>query len=407
MPRWLFLLLFAPIAIGIVVLVHYYLWRRLVRDTYLPHPWRRVLTIAIALLGASIPLTLMTTRLLGARLGLVLGWPVFLWLGMAMLLFVGFLFVDAVRMARWSVRYSLARARRNDRPLPEPRVDMDPERRQFFARVAGGAVATAAVGVSGFGVHQALREHDIEEVPITLPRLPRELDGFTIVQLSDIHVGLTVTRAYVQSIVDRANRLEPDLMVITGDLVDGDVPTLRDAAAPLAGLRAPHGVYFVTGNHDYYSGADEWIEEITRLGIRVLLNEHVSIGHGEHRFDLAGITDPEGARYSERHAPDLARALAGRDPSRALILLAHQPRQVLDTEGHGVGLQLSGHTHGGQIWPWHYLVKLQQRGFLAGLQRHGDTLVYTSRGTGYWGPPLRVGAPPEITRLILRAERHA
>jgi predicted MPP superfamily phosphohydrolase len=245
-----------------------------------------------------------------------------------------------------------------------------------------------------------LGDHEVVDVEVLLGKLPRELDGFTIVQLSDLHVGRTIDRAFVQRVVDRANALAPDLVALTGDLVDGKVGDLRDEIAPLGQLRAAHGVFAVTGNHEYYAGVDPWIAEITRLGARYLRNERVSIGRGEASFDLAGVDD-HNARGSG-HGEDLATATAGRDPGRALVLLAHQPRQVRRACRHGVDLQLSGHTHGGQIWPWHYLVKLQQGGLLAGRYEHGGTELYVTRGCGYWGRPVRLLAPLEITRVILR-----
>ena len=197
--------------------------------------------------------------------------------------------------------------------------------------------------------------------------------------------------------------MKTDLIVITGDLVDGDVESLRDSAQPLVELSAPHGVYFCTGNHEFYSGVDSWVAELRRLGIGVLRNQRVSIGRGQHSFDLAGVDDYQSDRFGP--GPDMAAALAGRDPTRELVLLAHQPRHAFEAERYGVGLQLSGHTHGGQIWPWHYFVKAQQGGLLAGLQQVGDTQVYTSRGTGYWGPPVRVMAPAELTKIVLRSDK--
>lgn len=249
---------------------------------------------------------------------------------------------------------------------------------------------------------EARGEHEVVDVEVPLARLPKALDGFSIVQLSDLHVGMTIDRAFVQRVVDHANRLSPDLVALTGDLVDGPVKELRDDIAPLAGLRAKHGVYSVTGNHEYYAGADPWIAEITRLGVRYLRNEMVTIGDGDETFHLAGVDD-HGARRYRGHGEDLATALADRDPARALVLLAHQPRQVRRAAKHGVDLQLSGHTHGGQIWPWHYIVSLQQGGLLAGRYTHGATQLYVTRGCGYWGPPVRLLAPLEITRVILRA----
>ena len=398
MPRWATMLLFAGFSSVVLTLVHYYLWRRLVHDPGLRHPWRRVVTVALILCGVSIPLTMWTARMIDARLGQTLGWPAFVWMGWLFLLMLGFLAVDGVRMLRWSARHGWARvqARR-----PEP---VDPDRRLFFARVAGGAVATAATGTLGWGMREALNNLQINEVPVTLSRLPASLDGFSIAQLTDIHVGLTVTRGFVEALVARTNAIQPDLIVITGDLVDGDVPTLAHAVAPLADLRAPHGVYFVTGNHEYFSGVESWVAELRRLGITVLRNQHVRIGAGDDGFDLAGIEDHNAGRSGVGERPDLHKALAGRDPARELVLLAHQPRQVFAARGHGVGLQISGHTHGGQIWPWHYLA-LAQQGFLAGLHRDGDTQIYVSRGTGYWGPPVRVAAPAEIAKIVLRAPR--
>ncbi|HUH00973.1 MAG TPA: metallophosphoesterase, partial [Kofleriaceae bacterium] len=211
---------------------------------------------------------------------------------------------------------------------------------------------------------------------------------------------------FIQEMVERVNAINGDAIVITGDLVDGQVDDLRDAAAPLAELRARHGVYFVTGNHEYYSGVDPWLAHIETLGIRALRNEHVRIDDDGVGFDLAGIDDHGAHRY-RGHGADLAKAVAGRNPARELVLLAHQPRQVKMAVQHGVGLQLSGHTHGGQIWPWHYVAAAQQGGLLAGLSRHGDTQLYVSRGTGYWGPPVRVLATAEITRVVLRAGRRA
>jgi predicted MPP superfamily phosphohydrolase len=399
MPRWASMLMFAAFSTVVLTLVHYYLWRRLVHDPRLRHPWRRVVTLALILCGVSIPLTMWTSRLIDARLGPTLGWPAFVWMGWLFLLMLGFLAVDGIRLLRWSARHGLATVQRTGRPEP-----MDPDRRMFFARVAGGAVATAATGTLAWGVREALHNLQINEVPVTLPRLPAACDGFTIAHLTDIHVGLTITRGFVEALVARTNALEPDLIVITGDLVDGDVATLGHAVAPLAELRARHGVYFVTGNHEYFSGVESWVAELRRLGITVLRNQHVRIDHDGEGFDLAGIEDHNAGRAGEGEKPDLAKALAGRDPSRELVLLAHQPRQVFAARGHGVGLQLSGHTHGGQIWPWHYLA-LAQQGFLAGLHRDGDTQIYVSRGSGYWGPPVRVGAPAEIAKIVLRAPR--
>ncbi|HEY6040178.1 MAG TPA: metallophosphoesterase, partial [Kofleriaceae bacterium] len=261
------------------------------------------------------------------------------------------------------------------------------------------AVSGASVGI---GMMEARGDHEVVTIEVALAKLPKALDGFSIVQLSDLHTGMTIDAAFVQRVVDRANALQPDLIALTGDLVDGTVENLRPDIAPLAELRAPHGVFAVTGNHEYYAGADAWIAEITRLGARYLRNERVTIGSGDASFELAGVDDYS-AKDWPGHGEDLGAATANRDASRALVLLAHQPRQVRNAAKHGVDLQLSGHTHGGQIWPWHYLVRLQQGGLLAGKYEHRGTQLYVTRGCGYWGPPVRLLAPLEITRVILRS----
>jgi predicted MPP superfamily phosphohydrolase len=392
------LYLLVPLALAYVAAVaglHYYLWRKLVRDTLMAAPWRKRLTVLFAFMAIAVPTVVLLARFASPAIGRTVGYPAFIWMGFGLMLLSIFGVFDLARLAHRSARVVTRR----------PAEPVDPDRRRFFNRVIGGGAAVGAVSATGFGVYQALKTPGVKEVPITLSRLPRQMDGFTIVQLTDIHIGNTIGREWVQDMVDKANAAGGDLIAITGDLVDGRVADLRDAAAPLSQLRAEHGVYFVTGNHEYYSGADAWIEHIRTLGIRVLRNERVRIGNGEHSFDLAGIDDRSAHRW-DGHGPDLAAAVAGRDSSRELVLLAHQPRQVRDAVEHGVGLQLSGHTHGGQIWPWHYLARAQQGGLLAGHSRHGkdgSTQLYISRGTGYWGPPVRVGAPAEITRVVLRA----
>jgi predicted MPP superfamily phosphohydrolase len=249
------------------------------------------------------------------------------------------------------------------------------------------------------GIASARGEHEVVDVEVALKKLPKHLDGFTIVQLSDLHTGLTIDRAFVQRVVDRANALAPDLIALTGDLVDGPVADLREDVAPLAELRAKHGVFAITGNHEYYAGADAWVAEITRLGASYLRYDMVTIADG---FDLAGVDD-----HNAPTAPATIHAfgerMKARDGSRPLVMLAHQPRQIRRSASWGADLQLSGHTHGGQIWPWHYIVKLQQGGMLAGRYQFDDTQVYVTRGCGYWGPPVRLLAPLEITRVILRA----
>jgi predicted MPP superfamily phosphohydrolase len=266
---------------------------------------------------------------------------------------------------------------------------------------SAAAVPLLALLSTTVGLVNARRRARVVTINVPIDDLPPALDGFTIVQISDIHVGPTIKRRYVDAIVDAVNRLKPDLIAVTGDVVDGSVPQLRDHTRPLSRLSARHGAFLVTGNHEYYAGANAWIDEFRRLGLHVLLNEHVVVEHDGARAVIAGVTDYSAAHFDPTHRSDPAAALAGA-PGDVLIkvLLAHQPRSAEAAAEAGFTLQLSGHTHGGQFFPWNFFVRLQQP-FTAGLARLNGLWVYTSRGTGYWGPPKRLGAPSEITRLRL------
>ncbi|MCO4762426.1 MAG: metallophosphoesterase [Myxococcales bacterium] len=287
-----------------------------------------------------------------------------------------------------------------------PDTAIDPERRVFFQRALSSSAAAGALLAGSAALHSATRDPKVQRVEVTLDRLPKELDGFKIVQISDLHVSATIKRPYVERVVAMANELAPDLVALTGDLMDGSVPLLRDDMAPIGDLKSTHGSYFCTGNHEYYSGVEPWLVELRRLGVRVLRNERV----GVVGLDVAGIDDAQAARFGGDHGPDLKKALAGRNPERPVVLLAHQPKAIDEATEMGVDLVLSGHTHGGQIWPFGFLVRLAQP-YVAGLHTHRlggrATQIYVSRGTGYWGPPMRLGAPHELTLITLRSAEDA
>ncbi|MFD9979034.1 metallophosphoesterase [Streptomyces massasporeus] len=284
-------------------------------------------------------------------------------------------------------------------PLPGTATPAGPTRRLFVSRVVAGAAAAAAVGTVGYGTYGVLRGPKVKRVTVPLAKLPRAAHGYRIAVVSDVHLGPVLGRGFAQKVVDTINATQPDLIAVVGDLVDGSVKDLGPAAAPLAQLRARHGSYFVTGNHEYFSGAEQWVEEVRRLGITPLENARREMPY----FDLAGVNDVAGE--DEGQGPDFAKALGDRDTARACVLLAHQPVQIHDAVEHGVDLQLSGHTHGGQLWPGN-LIASGANPTLAGLDRYGDTQLYVSRGAGAWGPPTRVGAPSDIT-LIELASRQA
>lgn len=378
---------FVLAAVVVVVVVHLYLHRRLVRDVA---PGRRVRwlgTAAVTVLMASSLAAFGFQRVLSptgltARLLAYVGYT---WLVIALYLALVLLVVELPR--------AVLRRR------------MDPGRRLALARLLGGVAAILALGTVGYGL-AAARPPRLVRREVTLDRLDPGLDGVTIAVLSDIHLGPINDRPFLSDVVATVNAQNPDIVAIVGDLVDGSVTDLGPAAAPLADLDAPS--YFVTGNHEYFSGAQQWCEFLPTLGVRVLRNERVAAGRrgageGSPTFDLAGIDDRTAARaHLPGHGANLDRALGGRDPARAVVLLSHQPVMVEQAARHDVDLQISGHTHGGQFLPLGYVVLLDQP-VLAGLTRVGRTWLYVTRGVGFWGPPVRVGAPPEITVLTLRA----
>jgi predicted MPP superfamily phosphohydrolase len=388
MPRFV---VFFAVVLGIVGLVHFYFWLRLVRDTQLPFPFRPWAGGALVALAACLPLPFIVGRRLPPEWARFVVWPAVIWMGLMFLLLVLLVAGDLVRLlALVGNKVGAVSA-------------LDPVRRTFLARLLGASAGLGAGAVGVFAVRQALRRAEVKEVNVRLKRLPRQSHGTTIVQLTDLHIGPTIGRAFVEDIVRRTNALAPDLVAITGDLVDGSVANLADAVAPLAELRARHGVFFVTGNHEFFSGPRAWLAALERLGIRVLGNERVAIGEGPGGFDLAGVHDHGAGRSDPALRCDPERALRGCDPTREVVLLAHQPRTIHAAARLGVGLQLSGHTHGGQLWPFGALVRLAQP-YVAGLHRHGDTQIYVSPGTGYWGPPMRLGTRAEITRITLLSE---
>ncbi|MGA2188049.1 MAG: metallophosphoesterase [Steroidobacteraceae bacterium] len=247
------------------------------------------------------------------------------------------------------------------------------------------------------------RRPRLVHVDVPIENLAPALHGFCIAQISDLHVGATIKRGFVERIVTRVNRLKSDVIAITGDLVDGSVPDLSSHTAPLAALTARHGVYFVTGNHEYYSGERAWTHELRRLGLTVLKNQHVILQHDGASLLLAGVTDFSAHHFDPAQRSDPAAALLGSAADASpKILLAHQPSSATAAAAAGYDLQISGHTHGGQFWPWNLLVGYFQP-YTAGMNRLKNLLVYVSRGTGYWGPPNRFIVPAEITRLRLIA----
>ncbi|WP_344167093.1 metallophosphoesterase [Pilimelia columellifera] len=383
---------FISVVLLLVAGIHLYLWQRLVRDTTTAGGRaRRVGSWAAFALAVSVP-----ALLIGGRSGI--GWLAwgYVWIAVMFYLLVALVVLELpMALARWQLRKRSAGAA-TSASASASASDHDPERRLLLARGAAIVAGLTATGVTAYGLRSALGPPRIARAQVPIGKLPRGMDGFRIATVSDIHLGPLAGRAHTERIVAMINQLDADVVAIVGDLVDGSVGELGPAAAPLGNLRSRHGAYFVTGNHEYFSGAQQWIDELPRLGIRVLANQRQAI----NGLDLAGVHDVAGE--TEGMGPDFDAALGDRDPARPVVLLAHQPIQASEAASRGVDLQLSGHTHGGQMAPFNLLVKLQQP-VVSGLGEVDGMPLFVTNGAGFWGPPVRVGAPPEIALVQLRS----
>lgn len=377
---------FLPLAL-VTALLHVYIGARLVPGLQALPLVQWLLIIGLLLSALLMPLGLMAGRVAKQPLADVLTWVGLLFMGLFSSLFVLTLARDAGLLLLWLADLLAP----GQLPLAWLRI------------ASAEAVPLLGVGVTLLGFLNARRTAAVVKVEVPIKGLPPALQGFTVAQLSDIHVGPTIKRPYLRRIVDKVNALDADVVAITGDLVDGKVGELAAHVAPLADLKSRHGTFFVTGNHEYYSGAHAWVDELRRLGLTVLLNQHVVIrrpGETSKPLVLAGVTDYSAGHFDPAHRSDPEAALQGAPLDAVRVLLAHQPRSAAAAAKAGFDLQLSGHTHGGQFYPWNLFVRFQQP-FTAGLHKLQNLWVYTSRGTGYWGPPKRFGAPSEITFLKL------
>ncbi|MFE0204240.1 metallophosphoesterase [Streptomyces sp. NPDC058985] len=426
------LILAVPVLLAVMAGLHWYVWRRLVRDTTTPHSRGRRWGTAAFLTGPAFMVTAFAGSFAGLPFGAVqvLSWPAYLWVALALYLLIGLLVGEAIRpvVNRWlrrrATRTATQRPAAEPVPAPGQATDLAPpaassagvgetptpgsrapdaapaelSRRRFTAQLIGTATAVVAAGTVGYGTYGVLRGPKVKRVTVPLAKLPRSAHGFRIAVVSDVHLGPILGRSFSERVVATVNATQPDLIAVVGDLVDGSVGELRSAVQPLSNLTARHGAFFVTGNHEYISGAEQWTEHVQELGMKLLANQRVELP----AFDLAGVNDVTGESHDD--GPDLAKALADRDPQRTSVLLAHQPVFIDEAVKHGVDLQLSGHTHGGQLWPMNYIAELANP-TVAGLERYEDTQLYVSRGAGAWGPPTRVGAPSDITVIELASRQ--
>ncbi|GLZ01494.1 metallophosphoesterase [Actinoplanes sp. NBRC 103695] len=458
---------FVGVVLLVVVGIHLYLWKRLVRDPLRPGAGRKAAGFVMLALGLLVPATLILVR---AGYVKWLAWPGYLWLALMFYLLVTLVVLEIPRLVinvvwrvlgrrdrepatvhaahstglgsgpapseRTQTDQTKAEPAQTDQTKAEPaqtdqakaepaRTDQDStaaseatdeetpteqpndmkerpgiERRLLLARGAAIFAGLTAASVTGYGVRTALGGPQLDRVQIPLARLPRTMDGTRLAVVSDIHLGPLTGARHMGRIVEMINSVDADVVCIVGDMVDGTVAELGRYAAPLADIRSRQGAYFVTGNHEYYSGFQQWVDEVDRLGVRPLRNERLEIVTRGGAFDLAGVNDLGGTAFGD--GPNFETALGDRDPAKPVVLMAHQPVVARDAAPYGVDLQVSGHTHGGQMVPFNYLVKLQQP-VVSGYGEVDGVPVYVTNGAGFWGPPVRVGAPPQVTLVELKA----
>ena len=362
---------------SLIVGLHWYLGARLIRDALMPEPFATLAWVLLWTLFASIFGGLLGGRLLPQPAAKIFQWLGFVWLGAFGVLLVTTSLSDLGLFI--ASKFILVQS--------------------SWQPLRAGGVLAVVIPALFWGLFIS-RRPETKRVTVEIPGLDKSLDGFRIVQISDVHIGDTLGRDFAKKVADQVNALKPDLVAVTGDLIDGPVARLRDEVAPLGEMRGKHGVFYVTGNHEYYHGGSNWEAEGRRLGFTVLHNEHRVVADG--KLVIGGVTDLEGARFSQAHAPRVDLAFAGAPASVPRILLAHQPRFARAAKDALVSLMLSGHTHGGQIFPFMVFVRLQQP-VIGGFEVIHGVPTYTSNGTGYWGPPFRIGARGEVTELTLKA----
>ena len=399
-------MIFFVTEVVIGVLVYIYIGWRFIISTRLSSFYKTILWLVLVLfmIIPSLPFILHSYNI-EARWVDILAWIGYMSLGFLVTVFMLLVLKDISYLFTIAVRTFILLARKLFSFTAKTKENNNPARRQFLTSSINFAIICTSGTLVGYGAYQARRCPTVIETSIPFYDLPHGLESLRIVQISDIHIGDTIKRDFVQKVVDRVNSLEPDIIALTGDVADGSVSYLRKSASPLSELSARYGCYFVTGNHDYYSGIEAWVEEVRQLGFTPLLNEHRVLYHGGARILLAGVTDYSAERFVRSHASNPLAALSGAPKCNLKIALAHQPCSVFDVAQSGFDLQLSGHTHGGQSFPGQFIEMLQPPHFVAGLYKFKNTWVYVNRATGYWGPPLRLSVQSEITLIKLTKEK--
>ncbi len=391
MNRTLTLTIFFGLFAAGVFLVHYYLWKRLIKNTELRS--KKFFTIVLVILGLSFPVSFALAKIIPFSISFYLLWFGNLWLGMMLLYLFSFLFIDFLRLFIYTFNKFF---KKSNTVSTENTIS----RRKFISKSVAMGVSGVVFGATALSIKKYYDKAVVKKIKIKIKNLPDSFKNFKIVQISDIHIGQIMRKDTLTEIVRQVNELKPDMVAITGDLADGETGFLFDEITPLKDLKAKYGVFFVTGNHEYYSGAEQWIKAVKKLGIVVLENAKVEIVKNNQKITIIGTNDREGGRFGKKNAPDFKKAFKGVKKEQVKIFLTHQPPDVENASEYNVDLMLAGHTHGGQIWPFGYIVKLQQK-YLKGYFKYKDTQLYVNQGTGCWGPPMRLGTENEITEITL------
>ncbi|RLA06689.1 MAG: hypothetical protein DRQ51_08570 [Gammaproteobacteria bacterium] len=383
-------ILFLTFALSVLAGIHFYLWHRLVKKTALNKKLHKITSAIIIILALLMPINMILLKFYPLNAIYSFAWLMFLWLGLMFFLFFWLIVSDFIYLIIFLML----------KTIPRRKIKLNPQRREFIARAVAVNSLVLSSGMGILGVKNYYADPIIKKIDIRLHNLPNIFKGFKILQISDLHLGQMMDKEKLSKVVEQVNLQNPDLIVITGDLVDGRVEVLSDEIQPLKNLKSPYGTFFITGNHEYYSGVESWIKEITKLNIKVLQNEAVRIKKDNDFIYLSGVHDYGAEKTGSDLIADYEKALGKLDKNKNIILLAHQPSAIKKITDYKVDLMLSGHTHGGQIWPFNYLVGLLQP-HMKGLKKYRNTQLYINQGTGCWGPPLRVGTFNEITKIIL------
>ncbi|MBN1849243.1 MAG: metallophosphoesterase [Deltaproteobacteria bacterium] len=398
---------FLTITVGVLSIIYSYIGWRLISPAMMNPVWKRIAWATIPFF-IFMPFVPFFFRFRGIENNWtdLLSWIAYLSLGFFSILFTLLIARDSIWLVIFLGKKILSLFSFSHLSNPMLGGTVDPVKRQFMVHIINSGIMGLAVLLTIYGLFEANRRPSVKEISIPIQGLHKDLDGFTIAQITDIHVGPTIKQGFVKKVVERVHGLKPDVIALTGDIADGSVKRLKDDVAPLGDLSAPHGIFFVTGNHEYYSDAEAWVAEMKRMGFTVLMNENKVIMKGNGTLVMAGIPDLHASRFAGHPSPDAEKALLGAKQHPVKILLAHQPRSILDAAKAGFDLQISGHTHGGQFFPWIYIVK-KAHPYTSNLHKHGKTWIYVSHGAGYWGPPIRLGVPSEITLIRLATPNSA